>query len=299
MQTVTNSYSQGILQYAEEIKLIESLNADMISQLVGQNVPFRSDGIAILIVRKGSLSIELDYNSYSIEKNDLFVKLPEHIMQKIEADGNFEGTAIMIKRQLLEETVALLNRVLYNPNYMRIRLHPRCKLSDNEVKAMLDAMSLVKEKICLQGNNFQHDIIKCAILMMLLECENSILKYNQQQSIKLKRQEQILNQFLELLKGNCKKEHKVEFYTDKLFVTPQYLSLVLRNISGKTAYQWIVEGITTEAKILLKDAALNVQQIADILNFPDPSSFGKFFKKQTGLSPFKYRNQNSENQKLF
>jgi AraC-like DNA-binding protein len=133
--------------------------------------------------------------------------------------------------------------------------------------------------------------------MLLLECEN-VFRPDRKSPV-TNRQEQILNQFLELLKNNCKKEHKVEFYSDRLFMTPQYLSLVLRNISGKTAYQWIVEGIITEAKILLKDATLNVKQVSETLNFPDASSFGKFFKKQIGISPFKYKNENNGQEILF
>ena len=134
--------------------------------------------------------------------------------------------------------------------------------------------------------------------MTLLECGN-VMKRRSIQQAATSRQEQILNAFLELLKENCIKEHKVEFYASKLFVTPQYLSLVLKNTSGKTAYQWIVEGIITESKILLKDASATIQQISENLCFPDSSSFSKFFKKQTGLSPFKYRNTNIETQLLF
>lgn len=295
----TENYSQGILQYADKIKLIESLNADMIHQLIGGKVPFRSGGIAIVIVRKGRLAIELDYNGYLLEKDDLLVKLPEHIVQKIEATSDFEGVAIMVRKELFEEIVILINRVLYSSNYMQARLYPCCKLNADKIKPLLDAILLVKGKIGLQDNKFQYDIIKCALLMMFLECENSILQSAQNQTLKLKRQEQIMNNFLELLKDNCKKEHKVEFYANKLFVTPQYLSLILKTISGKTVYQWIVDGIITEAKILLKDVNLNVQQVSEMLNFPDPSSFGKFFKKHTGLPPLRYRNMNGENQSFF
>jgi AraC-like DNA-binding protein len=40
---------------------------------------------------------------------------------------------------------------------------------------------------------------------------------------------------------------------------------------------------------LLRDPEMTIQQIAEELSFADQSSFGKFFKKQTGLSPLKYR----------
>jgi len=289
----------GILQYSDELKLIESLNSDVINQLVGQNIPFRADGIALILIRKGVFDIDLDYNHYRFEANDLFVKLPEHIIQKIEASEEFEAAAFVFKKQFLEDSATLINRLLYNYNYMHVRMNPRYGLSNKEIEVILNALFLIKDKMCLKGNNFQSDIIKCAILMMLLEIENIVAKKERSTSTKSSRHEQIMNHFLELLKNNCRVEHKVEFYADKLFITPQYLSLVLKDLSGKTAYQWIVEGITTEAKILLKNATLNVQQISNILNFPDPSSFGKFFKKQTGDSPLRYRNFNRGIQNLF
>lgn len=298
MNTTLDDFPHDILQYAGSIKLIESLNIGLINRLTGATIPFRSDGITIFIVRRGRLLIEIDYSCYLLEANDLLIKMPEHAVMKIEAQDYFEGIAVMVKREFLEGTVALINRALYGSNYMQIRLHPCCRLSNNDAKRLTDAILLVKEKILCTCNSFQREIVQCAILMMLLECESMMLM-NQYLPTKLSRQEQTMHHFLELLKDNCKREHKVEFYAGKLCITPQYLSLTLKAVSGITAYRWIAYGITTEAKILLKDVGLNVQQIAEALYFPDPSSFGKFFKKQTGLSPFKYRNMNSENQNPF
>ena len=40
---------------------------------------------------------------------------------------------------------------------------------------------------------------------------------------------------------------------------------------------------------MLREPEMSIQQVAEALSFPDQSSFGKFFKKHTGLSPLKYR----------
>jgi len=47
-----------------------------------------------------------------------------------------------------------------------------------------------------------------------------------------------------------------------------------------------------EAKLLLETPRLTISQIAENLNFSDQSFFGKFFKKQVGLSPSSYRTKN-------
>lgn len=289
---------EQVFQYADKVKLKESLNQIAVNQSASQSVPFRTDGIAILLVKRGLMRITIDYNDYVLRENDMLIKMPEHIMQKVEAQDNFDGLALVIRKEFLDDVMSLLNKALYSPGYTQVRLYPHNKLQADEVETISKSLLLVKEKILTQGKVFTHEVIKCSVLMALLEC-GSIIKKSCIQPSATSRQEQIINTFWELLKDNCRKEHKVEFYANKLFVTPQYLSLVLKNASGKTAYQWIVDGIITEAKILLKDANLSILQISENLNFPDSSSFGKFFKKQTGLSPFKYRNANTETQLLF
>ncbi|MBQ2133511.1 MAG: helix-turn-helix domain-containing protein [Bacteroidales bacterium] len=47
--------------------------------------------------------------------------------------------------------------------------------------------------------------------------------------------------------------------------------------------------MTVKAKVLLRTPQLTIKEITDKLKFADQSSFGKFFKKHTGISPKKYR----------
>lgn len=108
-------------------------------------------------------------------------------------------------------------------------------------------------------------------------------------SVELSNREQIIGRFLELLSKHSKERHEVTFYAQELCITPEYLTRILKSFSGKTTNQWIDNALMTEAKIMLRDPQLNIQQIADQLNFSDQSSFGKFFKKNSGKSPLEYR----------
>ena len=81
----------------------------------------------------------------------------------------------------------------------------------------------------------------------------------------------------------------IERYADKLCLTPNYLSGVVKEYTGKTATEWVNDFVIVEAKIMLKDTKLSVQEISDRLNFPDQSTFGKYFKKIVGISPKAYR----------
>lgn len=72
-------------------------------------------------------------------------------------------------------------------------------------------------------------------------------------------------------------------------ITTKYLSVAVKNVSGKTAGQWLDDYIILEAKSLIKTTDMTIQQISDELNFPSQSFLGKFFKREVGMSPKQYR----------
>lgn len=83
----------------------------------------------------------------------------------------------------------------------------------------------------------------------------------------------------------------VKFYADKLCLTPNYLSGVVKDYTGKTATEWVNEFVILEAKIMLTDSELSIQEIAYQLHFTDQSAFGKYFKQLVGISPKLYRSK--------
>ena len=78
-------------------------------------------------------------------------------------------------------------------------------------------------------------------------------------------------------------------YAGKLCVTPKYLSLLVKNVSNRTAGEWIDNYVVLEAKALLSSSTLSIQEISDRLNFTNQSFFGKYFKQHVGISPTEYR----------
>ena len=98
-----------------------------------------------------------------------------------------------------------------------------------------------------------------------------------------------MRNFLKQVQAFHKQERKVEFYADRLCLSPKYLSQTIKSYSGKTAGEWIDEYVVLEAKVLLRSTNMTIQQIGDELNFPSQSFFGKYFKRLTGMSPKAYR----------
>ena len=101
--------------------------------------------------------------------------------------------------------------------------------------------------------------------------------------------ELLRERFRELLVEHCHHHCDVGYYAQELCVSRDYLSRIIREHDGGSAMKWITNAIVTESKYLMRQSGKTINEIALEMNFPDQSTFGKFFKKQTGVSTKEYK----------
>ncbi|SEI56130.1 AraC-type DNA-binding protein [Dyadobacter sp. SG02] len=101
--------------------------------------------------------------------------------------------------------------------------------------------------------------------------------------------EKIAQAFRKLVAEHFPEHKEVAFYATELHITPKYLSEVLQAELGKPAKAFIDEYVVMEAKSLLKQTSLSIQEICYWLGFEDASHFNKSFKKLTNTTPTEYR----------
>ncbi len=81
----------------------------------------------------------------------------------------------------------------------------------------------------------------------------------------------------------------VQYIPDTLHVSPNYLSDMLRKLTGQSTQQHIHNKLIEKAKEILSTTTLSVSEIAYQLGFEYPQSFNKLFKSKTHLSPLEFR----------
>ena len=81
----------------------------------------------------------------------------------------------------------------------------------------------------------------------------------------------------------------VAYFTERLGITPKYLTNLMNEISGQSARDWIVCFTIFEIKALLRESAMDLKTIVARVNFPDQSTLSRFFRRYTGMSPSRYR----------
>lgn len=94
---------------------------------------------------------------------------------------------------------------------------------------------------------------------------------------------------MKLVEENFMKERGVKFYADKLFLSPKYLTSIVKSMSGCTVQQLVFKAITKKAIFFISNTDKSIKEISDTLGFPNASAFGTFFRKQVGMSPANFR----------
>jgi len=252
-------------------------------------LPLRFNALTFVLITQGTVKIGIDYTLYTLEKNTFMTIMPTHTVQVHMRSEDFKAKMVVISKGFLDGC----NPSKTSPSatlYMQIRKNPFATLKPGDLKIVDDYFQLFRKKINMKNHHFQLEVLQNTFIGFTLELGNIFA--DKDKTIKqpaLTRKEELFQQFLEILLANCKTEHAVSFYAEKLCITPQYLSLILKELTGKSASKWIDEALILESRVLLKTPNLTVQQVANMLQFSDQSTFGKFFKKYMGVSPLEYR----------
>jgi AraC-like DNA-binding protein len=167
---------------------------------------------------------------------------------------------------------------------------PCKRLSSMQMNIIKICIDRVQHYLKHTEHRLRKELVINTFYTFILETINIFFEENSdKQPVETSVKKTHIQKFMELLIVHGEKEHSPAFYADKLCISVQYLSLILKEISGRTANVWISNFVITRAKAMLRKPDITIQQITETLNFSDQSSFGKFFKKHVGISPKKYR----------
>ncbi|EJL68719.1 DNA-binding domain-containing protein, AraC-type [Chryseobacterium populi] len=234
------------------------------------------------------MSINVNLETYQISRNSIIFFPSQSYTHILKISQNIKSIVISFS-----DDFALSNLKNYNDiNIVRL-------LSDNSTLITSLSPESSKSITGLADNLYQLNSDREQLFAMerIYHCFNSLTlelmvlhsKMQEDYHPKTSRQKTLIQNFMNMLFTHCKKERSVQFYADKLAVTPGYLSKILKEVSGLTASDIIEDAVVIEARNMLQNSNLSITQIADELHFSDQSFFGKFFKKKMKMSPREFR----------
>lgn len=253
-----------------------------------KDAAYKVNGIGLIICRSGGFDFRLDGKDYKAKPGDtLFV--PEY--SSLEVTKEEEGLEVCVLIYQVEPIRDILgNLVLSMYPYSQLSAEPCYVWKTGEEQEVVHYMRLLESTLPLEDSLFNQHERKLLLLALTHRlCSIYSRKVAAQQN-GVGHKHEVFMKLIELIDRYFMQERGVEFYADKLCLSPKYLSALSKSVSGYTVQELVFKAIMRKSMSLLNNTQMTVQEISDMLNFPNASYFGTFFRKQMGMSPQQYRN---------
>lgn len=266
----------------QDFWMLENIGPSMLCSL---SEPVKFAASTWIFVFNGSGRADINLVNHEISGPAIVSVKSTQIMQPTYLSPDFNATVMVMSKRLSENLFIFLNS---SPLAAMSLRHPVVSMPSDLVPLFKDFIKETKQILSEISNPYGSQTLMYHLLLFVHRYGYKC--YEPYKDEVVSRQGRMSDQFLALVQQNFRKERFLDFYASKLEVTPKHLSRTIKKQTGYTAVEWIERFVILEAKVLLKSSNLNIQQIADELNFPSQSFFGKYFKKQTGQSPKEFRN---------
>lgn len=242
---------------------------------------------AVVICRCGEATIHVDFKSWTLREGAVITLFPNDVVAVDGVCGGFEVEMLRYDPSVLREASLQLEHTVYHT----LRTD-RCRSDNPIVTEIVDSM------FALLRIYFRQPECRCTNLLVLLQLKaffagfyDYIVRHKPvlEEGATSRRQNELFNQFMELLQQDYRLSHEVSYYADRLCITPKYLNAIVRSVTQRSPKVIIDHYVILQLKLLLRQSDVSVKQLAWDFHFSDSSFFCRYFKQHTGMTPQEWR----------
>ena len=226
-------------------------------------------------------------HSYHIVKNDLVVIHMPNRVRNLAAHEDLEV-------EWLAADYKFLQNLLPSNNYsiggsISLNQDPVIQLTDEQARHLLDDFHRLRDRMDESHLQFHRELMGSLCLTMIYDIFEAHAQREATDS-HTDRTAYIVKQLMTLLStGISRTEREVNYYAERLNVSPKYLSATIKRVTGHSVTTYIDRHTIPILKDYLNDERLSLTQIADLMNFTSLSYFSRYCTKHLGQSPSEYR----------
>lgn len=246
------------------------------------------DGALVGMVSSGNLRFTIDGEVFHVSSNQMFVLHNDVQLSDVKMSKACRGYLLIMKNKyfammdVATSDIWTADLIVRTTHVFDVE-ESLCKIMYNMIAGMY-TIANNSGLYCQNSALLSVAMSFCyVVLSIILPIANSDMDNNKSYNSHMKR-------FIELLSKEHVRERSVEYYANRLGITPKYLTMICRKYRGMTASQIIDNIVIHNAMRLLRQPDISMQQVARQLNFPSQSFFGKYFKQRVGISPSRYKN---------
>ena len=252
---------------------------------------FYYDFYCVAIKKGATGKFRYGQGNYDFDEGVMSFTKPGQIFSVINpTDDPVSGYMMVFKPDLIRHNE--LGKVIGNFGFFSYSTSEALHLSEKEDNVIISLMHQMQEELKNNIDHYSRDLIVSHIDLLLNYAKRF---HNRQFLTRSAVNNDIVVKMEELLDAYLKSDATligvptVNFFAEKLNISPSYLSDLLKNATGRNAQTHIQESIIERAKELLSTTNLSIKEIAYDLGFEYPQSFSTMFKKNTQQTPFQFR----------
>ena len=247
--------------------------------------PYRSNYYKIGICLRGSARLQVNLETYDLASDSLMVLSPYVVKQWPFMSVDCESLSVFFTKEFVAASGGMnLDAFAF---FERDARHVFA-LPPAQAAGIAALLRIIEQKYNA-SHPYREEILRSLIHVLLHETAPLYSAQQAQPKAGQTRSQLIAADFKKLVNTHYATERSLAFYADQLCITAKHLAETVKEATGKRAAEWLAEAVLLEAQVLLQNPALTIGQNADTLHFADQSTFGRFFRHNTGLAPASYR----------
>jgi len=278
-----------------EHPLISLINLETITREAGDEpVNLVFDFYSISLKRNSNIKFKYGQQQYDFDEGVMFFISPGQVFGiEVEKGATIKrsGWILLVHPDFLWNTP--LAKTIKQYEFFSYSVHEALFLSDKEETMILGIMQQIDQEYRSNIDKFSQGLIITQIELLLNYSDRF---YNRQFITRkitnhklLERLEDILSEYFSGDTISKKGLPTVQHIAEALNVSPNYLSSMLKTLTGQSTQQHIHDKLIEKAKEKLSTTSLTVSEIAYELGFEHSQSFSKLFKSKTNVSPLEFR----------
>lgn len=239
--------------------------------------PHKHDFYLVFFVEKGSGVHNVDFTQYTVSDYQVYFIRPGQV-HNWSLDVDTAGFQLMLSADVITVFSNLAPFPFFEQSV------PSClSLTQKEFEQFKNHLHEI-ELIVSDNELLIKEIVLLRLHLLLKLLQKDYLKQFPEHDSSTK-PEKVIKRFNALIDAHFNEESSVNFYADKLNITPNYLNILCQKYLKMPAGDVIKQRTILEAKRLLTSTDLSIKEIAYQLGFNDNGYFTKVFKKYTGKTP--------------
>ncbi len=243
-----------------------------------------------------SCGLQYGRNTYDFDEGVLIFTAPNQVksVSKSQRLDEINGWMLFFHADLIRNTS--LGQSIEDYGFFSYDVHEALHLSEAEQKTITDCKTMIQNEIMERIDNHSQTVIVSSLELLL---NLSRRYYERQFNTRTAQNSDVVSQFHTLLNSYYKSGKfaetgtpSVEYFSDKIHLSGNYLSDLLKKETGYSIKDHVNNFIIEKAKTLLLSESETVSGIAYTLGFNYPHYFNRLFKNKTGLTPQEYRQLN-------